>query len=344
MKQIHGGDVYRHPDAIDFSSNMNPLGTPASVIEAAQNSMLQIRDYPDIFQEKLIRALSDFEKVPKDWLICGNGAAELIFSLVYAIKPKKAMVQAPGFAEYEQAILASGSKLVYYFLKEEQDFLLDEGILQEITEDIDLLILCNPNNPTGQMIPQELLLKICEKCQKTGTVLMVDECFQDFVENEESHSLKNKAEAFQNLFLLKAFTKRYAMAGIRLGYGITANPELIEKMHRVMQPWNVSIPAQAAGVAALGERAYLEEAQKLVASERDRMKKAFAALSLKVYGSYANYIFFRGPADLPEKLLEKNILIRDCSNYPGLKKGYFRVAVRTAEENDLLLTALQSIL
>ena len=145
---------------------------------------------------------------------------------------------------------------------------------------------------------------------------------------------------YQNLFLLKAFTKRYAMAGIRLGYGLCSNLAVLEKMQEAVQPWNVSIPAQAAGVAALEEEEYVDEARQIIGAEREFLRDGLRQLGFSVYDSRANYIFFRGPSGLVEHALKKQVLIRDCSNYRGLSEGYYRVAVRTHEENIKLLEAL----
>ncbi|HCT93180.1 MAG TPA: threonine-phosphate decarboxylase [Lachnospiraceae bacterium] len=339
-EQVHGGDIYRHPGMLDFSSNMNPLGTPSSVTEAAVKSLEQISHYPDIQCAALTEALADYEQVPREQIICGNGAADLIFSLVQAVRPKKALVQAPTFAEYAQALESVGAAVSYYD-SACRDFRIDRGYLEMLEESPDMAFLCNPNNPTGFLIEPKVLGEIAEACEDRGILLVVDECFQDFIPDEEKHTLKPRLARNPCLFLLKAFTKRYAMAGLRLGYGLCSNKGLLEKMGRVTQPWNVSIPAQAAGVAALKERAYVREGRRVVAEELSLMKQEMAAAGLQVYDSQANYIFFRGPVDLREHCLKQGVLIRSCSNYPGLDSGYFRVAVRRHEENQVLLRALR---
>lgn len=340
-EQIHGGDIYRHPGVIDFSSNMNPLGTPPAVAEAAAKSMGQISNYPDIQCTALAEAISAYEQVPQEQVICGNGAADLIFSLVQAIRPKKALVQAPTFAEYAQALESAGCAVEYYD-SSSRDFRIGEDYLEQLDEALDMAFLCNPNNPTGFLIEPGLLGEIAEVCGKRGILLVVDECFQDFIPHEERHTLKARLARAPHLFLLKAFTKRYAMAGLRLGYGLCSNLGLLEKMGRVTQPWNVSVPAQAAGVAALKETSYVREGRRVVAEELAWLKKEMAALGFKVYDSQANYIFFRGPEDLKEHCLEQGVLIRSCSNYPGLGSRYFRVAVRRHEENEILLRAFRT--
>ena len=342
-KYVHGGDIYRHPGVTDFSANINPLGTPKKVIEAAARSLEQIGHYPDACQERLKKALAEYEQVPEEWLICGNGAAELIFALVQAIAPKKALLPAPTFAEYGQALQGNGCEIQYEYLRREQGFSVEDTVLEKITKDLDLFFLCNPNNPTGILTEPSLMKKILAKCKEKGTWLAVDECFLDFVPEPEKHTLKGMLREYDRLFLLKAFTKRYAMAGLRLGYGMTASGELLERMETRLQPWNVSTPAQEAGIAALEETEYVERARALIFKEKDNLMRQLKELGYQVYDSKANYIFFHGEEDLGKKLLEEKVMIRDCSNYPGLTKGDFRIAVRTPEENQILLQAMRKV-
>lgn len=341
-EQIHGGDVYRHPGVLDFSANMNPLGTPKSVIRAAQEGITKICNYPDVYQEKLKVALSEYERVPKEKLICGNGAAELIFMLAQSLKPRKALVLAPTFAEYELALQSVGCQVSHVMLREESGFALEdaEQVFREVEEDTDLICLCNPNNPTGRLAERKMILEILNFAERREITVLLDECFNDFIEDPGAFTLKPYLKAYPNLFLLKAFTKRYSMAGIRLGYGMSWDEQLLESMRRCVQPWNLSIPAQDAGTAALKEEAFVEDARKLVTKERRWMKEKMREMGYQVYDSRANYIFFRGPAHLVEHCLKQQVLIRDCSNYVGLKEGFYRVAVRRHEENEKLIQAL----
>lgn len=345
MKEyVHGGDIYRHPDVVDFSANINPLGTPECVIQAAKDSMERICHYPDACQEALKHALAIYEKVPQDWLICGNGAAELIFALVQAVKPKKALVMAPTFAEYAQALESVGCQIERAYLKKESGYVLQESILELLeTKALNLVFLCNPNNPTGLMIEPQLLKAIVKKCEEKDICLVVDECFLDFVENPQLHTLKGELCEGRKLFLLKAFTKRYAMPGLRLGYGITADQELMETIERQLQPWNVSTPAQAAGLAALDEEAYVERARQVIFQERKFLREGLQELGYAVLDSQANYLFFEGEETLYETLLAEGVMIRDCSNYPGLQKGSYRIAVKLHEENQHLLDTIRKV-
>ena len=302
-----------------------------------------VRHYPDVECERLRRALAQAEGVPAESIICGNGAADLIFGLVLALKPEKALLPAPTFAEYEQALRAWGCETEYHFLSEEEGFRPGEEFLEHIGKDTDLVFFCNPNNPTGVAVKGEYLKKLADRCRDTDTFLVLDECFEDFLEAPETYSMKGYLKEYPRMFLLKAFTKKYAMAGIRLGYGFCGDPGILEGMKAVMQPWNVSVVAQEAGIAALKEETYVKESMKKLRREREFLLEGMKKLGFFTFASEANYIFFKGREDLQEKCLEKGIYIRDCSNYRGLKKGYYRVAVRTGDENRRLLAVLKEI-
>lgn len=344
MKHLHGGDVYRYQNCIDFSSNCNPLGPPEGVVRAAAESASRIAAYPDVQCEKLREALALYEGTSPGMLYLGNGAAEVIFSLCLALKPEKALVPAPSFAEYEQALNSVGCQVVHVYLKEETGFQVDGSFIEAIErERPQAVFLCNPNNPTGVLTPRELMVRILETCEKTGSLLVVDECFNDFVRNREDYTLKAYLAGHTSLFLLKAFTKRYAMAGVRLGYGLSADQVLLDRMEQVTQPWNVSTIAQAAGVAALQEEEYVEQGRRLVWKEQEYLKTELEKLGYKLYDSRANYLFFYSRFPLWESCRKQGILIRDCSNYPGLGPGYYRAAVRTHEENQQLVQVLRSM-
>lgn len=342
-KHIHGGNIYTYQNCLDFSANCNPLGTPESVKRAVQESLDKIKDYPQVGYAPLRAALGEYEDMKPEHIICGNGAAELIFSLCQAVRPKRALIPVPTFAEYEQALESVGCQVEHVLLREEDTFQMQESFLDWLHKDLDIVFLCNPNNPTGILTDREFLFRVLRYCREMEILLVVDECFLDFVREPGRYSLKAQLPRYHNLFILKAFTKRYAMAGIRLGYGFCENRALLEKMTLVTQPWNISVMAQAAGIAALKEQSYVEEGRRLVFEEAAYLKQQLTGLGFTVYPSEANYIFFRGEPGLFEKAIQKGVIIRDCSNYPGLGEGYYRIAVRTRAENDCLLAALKNI-
>ena len=252
---------------------------------------------------------------------------------------------APTFADYEKALRTVDCKFTYYDLQEENNFVAENDLLKKINSRVDLVVICNPNNPTGKLMDKDLLLELLEKCCRTGTRLLVDECFMDFVDTEKAYSLSSKLEKYHNLIILKAFTKTYAMPGLRLGYCITADAELIRGLHENGQDWNVSVPAQAAGIAALDEENYLLASKELIRIERQYLTVQLEALGAKTFGSEANYVFFKleKPVNLAECLRKYGFLIRECDNYHNLGSTYYRIAVKTRYTNRALIKAIKEV-
>lgn len=339
----HGGEIYERHYRLDYSVNVNCMGTPPSVIEAAAKGAALSAQYPDVNCRELRTALASFLNVKENQIVFGNGAADVIFSAMLARKPEKVLVPAPTFAEYEQAARVVDACMTYYILKEENDFRIDKGFLNALTPDVDMAFLCNPNNPTGYAVEKKDLLAILEQCEKNDIFLVVDECFNEFLENPGAYSLLGELENHKNLMILKAFTKTYAMAGLRLGYGLCAGETFMKKMAECNQPWAVSIPAQFAGVAALKETEYVAESMKLLRKESIFLKSELKRLGFRVFDSQANYIFFKAAPDLKQACGERGILIRDCSNYIGLAPGYFRICVKKHQENLELVRVLEEI-
>lgn len=347
MELIHGGDVAGFWEEygatpLDFSANINPLGMPEGARRAAVQALEQADQYPDPLCRRLRRAVACWEEVPAEWVRCGGGAAGLIFRLVFALRPRRALTTAPSFAEYEQALEAAGCQIIRFPLRAEEGFRLTEGFLEALTPDLDLAFLCNPNNPTGRTVDPDLLTRIGKKCQKNGICLAADECFNEFLDQPERYSLKSRLEEWPNLLIFKAFTKFYAMAGLRLGYCLCADGALLDKMDRMGQPWEVSGPAQAAGLAALEDQEYRRKTRTLIREQRAWLRQALSELGFNVVGGEANYLFFRADTpDLAAKARRLGVMIRDCANYPGLEGGgYYRAAVRGPEENRRLVQVL----
>ncbi len=340
----HGGDVYKNHVTLDFSANVNPFGTPEPVKAAIRAAAEDASRYPDPYCTALCEKLASLHSVSPDAILCGNGAAELVFSFVSALKPKTALLPVPSFAEYETALRSAGAEPVFYPLLRENGFRLTEDILDTITERTEVLMLCSPNNPTGQSIDKELLCKLLDRCREAGTWLFLDECFQDLSDRDKAFSLIGSLKENDRVMILKAFTKTYGMAGVRLGYAISKNHELFEHMSETVQPWNVSTVAQYAGLAALDCPEWAENARALFAEEKPYLKRELFALGVSVCPGDANYLLLSGVPTLYERLLEKGVLVRDCGNYRGLEKGDVRIAVRTHGENAALIAAIREAL
>lgn len=337
VKSCHGGDIYSRNIKYDFSANINPFGMPLGVKNALIKHIKDFERYPDVNCTKLKNELAEHENVDAENIACGSGAADLIYRIVQTLKPKMAILPAPTFSEYEKALFSVGCEVDYYLLDKKDDFKLNDGILERLCG-IDILFLCNPNNPVGNVIDRDLMEQIVNKCKDNSIYLVIDECFMDFVRDSEAYNVKADEN---NIIVLKAFTKIYAMAGLRLGYMICCDTALIERIQNCGQCWNVSVPAQIAGIAALKEEGYIEKTIMLVSEERRYLTDALKKFGFKVYPSKANYIFFKCSLPLYRMLLNEQIAIRSCDNYVGLGDGYFRIAIRTHVENEMLINAIE---
>ena len=351
----HGGEVNQklRPEILDMSVNTNPLGLPESVKKTLQSSLELLERYPDQNCTLLKEKLADAKAIPPENLIFGNGASELISLFVQAVSPKSALIVSPTFSGYERALKICYSKIHHHLLSEESDFTLDDTIFNSIDKTSpDMLFLCSPNNPTGKMVDFDLLKKLVSVCEEKGIFLFVDECFIEFT-GLEKDSCVSLIEENQHLIVLNAFTKIYAMAGIRLGYACTSNQGLLAKVNFLRPEWNVSSLAQIAGLSALEEGEYLQKTRALIKQEREYLSKELKALGFKVYPGEANFILFdskgslcqENPASprqsIGEFLLNKGILLRNCANFTGLSENFWRVAVRNHDENEKLISLLK---
>ena len=346
----HGGDWAAFLEEtgalpLDFSASISPLGLPDGVKRAAAGALQFSGRYPDPHCRALRRALSEKTGIPAEKIVCGNGAADLIYRLPAALHAARALLPVPAFSEYASALALGGCALERVPFRPEDDFALPEAFVCALHPQLDLVLLCQPNNPTGRLIPPELLQKILRRCREMDIALVVDECFLPLTDDPSRHSLLQELHSGGRLILLRAFTKLYAMAGLRLGAALCSSVSLAEALERAGQPWAVSTVAQAAGEAALREDAYVQKLRALIRRERESMKSELAALGFKVVPGEANFLlFFCGRPMLAEALRRRGILLRDCRNFDGLGPGWYRTAIRTPEENALLLEALRDFL
>lgn len=360
----HGGDRYRNEVVLDFSVNTNPLGMPEWIKTKLENALQAdtrlYEWYPDPLCEQVRTRLALHHDIPKEHILCGNGVSELICTAVRAaavIKhgrhPSAALycvLPVPSFGEYERALLAVQAEIDYHMLSEKNDYQLTESLLTALTTDTDLLILTNPNNPTGAMISEELLEQICVSCRKKGITVLLDECFLELIAMAEPERSFSFLKTYPNVILLKAFTKAYAMAGLRFGYCMCADTELLHNISRQLPCWNVSGIAQLAALTVLDNKKridYISQTKVLLLKEHSYLETELKALGMNVLPNCANFICFydsQQQIDLYEALLAHKILIRDCAGYPGMKKGWYRIAVRTHEENVSLIQHLRMIL
>lgn len=348
---MHGGNIYGNEIEYDFSVNLNPLGPPESVRDALAAALNHVEEYPDPEYRELRRGLANYWQLAEEQIVPGNGASELIPGIIRTLSPKTCMVTAPCYSGYETALNAAAPSCRIHRipLRTENDFTLPENICQEIARvKPNLLILTNPNNPNGKRISANRLREIADACRPAGTVLLVDECFLALSGgNEDSLIHCIRSEALPAV-VLRAFTKTFAIPGVRLGYAVCSGFPAA-RIRRELPEWNLSVFAQYAGRAALeaaagGTSGYLAASVEMIAREREFLSEELEKLEFRVFPSDANYVLFQSrDRELHQKLLDKGILIRDCRDYHGLTAGFYRTAVRTRRENTALLRCLRNI-
>jgi threonine-phosphate decarboxylase len=386
---LHGGDFYDNIDLIekakagllyDFSVNTNPFGMPEGVKQAIKDNMDMYERYPDPFCRALRAAIAKHESadgaIKDDYIICGNGASDLIYRLCLSARPRTVLVCYPTFSDYERAAELGGARVIHHVLFDEDNFIMDETFLESLDATIDMVFLCNPNNPTGVVIDSVLLQKITERCAAQNTVLVIDECFLPFVDTDccRTHSMIEKLSP--HIVVLKAFTKTFSLAGLRVGYMVATNTTLLEAVSNFGLCWPVSVPAQIAALAALECEDWFIKSKASIHIERAFLSEALRRFGFKVYPAEANFIFFRCYLpDLGDKLMTRGILIRTFGGggsggpkapqrgrYGGgapvegvggnevpprgrLPPLYFyRVCVRNRNDNKILLDAIKDVL
>lgn len=358
--RTHGGDwaafeaeYGRKP--LDFSMSVSPLGVPEAARAAIAAGAGEQDRYPDPACRALRRALAAHWGVGESRILCGAGASDLLYRIAYAARkgnrgkkqvykcarPPRALLPVPCFTEYEAALGAADWGVEYLF--PDKDFHMTDAILQRL-DGVDLLILCQPSNPTGLTVEKSLLRAVLERCAAVGTRVVADECFLDLLDEPERFTVLDMVDEFVNLSVLRAFTKQYALAGLRLGCLISADGDFLAAVERAGPPWAVSDLAQRAGLAALSDGDYLPRLRRLLRRERPRLRAGLAALGLRVLPGEANFLLFQSPVPLDAPLRERGVLLRGCGDFAGLDDSWYRAAVRTGAENDALLRALREAL
>lgn len=352
----HGGNLawarkkYNREDFIDFSANINPLGCPPGVYEAIRNSLPQILHYPDPANSDLKQKLQSYFNLEKDFILIGNGAVEIIYLICFHLKPQKVLILAPTFSEYAKAAQAVQAHIKYLPLDPAHGFTLNLKKLAENLHDVQLFFLCNPNNPTGNLIPYSVLKEIQKICLDQGVFLVVDESFLDFLPERENYSVRQDVKKNSQLLVLHSLTKFFAIPGLRLGCGF-GNRQLILDLEKLKDPWNINVFAQIAGKMALEDQAFQHKSREFIQKEKEYLFKAINQLGdLQAFPPSVNFIFIKllksglTSTGLTEKLAKQGILVRNCNTFPTLGENYIRVAVRTREENLKLINALQAVL
>lgn len=346
----HGGDIVSFTEKygkkpLDFSASINPLGMPEGVRKALEAAVTDSEDYPDPFCRRLRAALSDHHGIPTEWIVCGNGAADIIYRIAALSEGCRVLIAEPSFGEYERALVQAECDIVRFFSDEAACFSIRADICDHILPGTGMVFISNPGNPGGRSIDADTARILVEHCRDVGAYIIVDECFLDFLPDGNEISFIRYLGEYSKIIIVRSFTKMYAMPGIRLGYAVTGNSAVSEAIVAAGQSWAVSVPAMEAGIAALGEREYVELTRGIIEIQRAHLADGLTKLGCRVFEGEANYILFHcQDTHLHEKLADKGILIRDCSNFHGLSKGWYRIAVRGPEDNERLLNVMGDIL
>ena len=330
---------------IDFATTVSPFGPSKAVCGAVQAAAAHLDEPADASCSELCRQIAESEGVDASYVYCGADTADLAQRLITAIAPKKALLPAPSYGIYDTLLENAGCAVSRCMLWETKGFSLTDGFLDALKPEHDIVFLCQPNNPTGLMVPQQLLLSIIEQCAQSGIYLVLDECFLDFLENPMLSSEKPLLKRYPNLILLKSPSVTHGMAGLKLAYCITSNRQLTAQLRRSPMPCTISSLTQTAGIVAVQDEDYVRQARLVFARERARIIPLLQNAGATVYPGTANFLLFRTPvAELSSLLLMQGFLVHDCSDCTGLSAGYCRLSLRSPVENTSLAGQIRDIL
>lgn len=358
-EHFHGSDLekiekvfgIKKEDIISFSANVNPLGISYKLKNELASHIDAITSYPDREYTSLRKAISEYIDTDYTNILVGNGSTELISLVIQKLHPKKALIIGPTYSEYEHEISLGGGRSHYFRLHESDDFELDEShLFDALTPDIDLLVICNPNNPTSSQIPRSIMRNILDNCKEKGIFVMVDETYVEFSENSDKITSIPLTHFYNNIIILRGISKFFAAPGLRLGYAVCGNLQLMKEMDSFKNPWTINSLAAIAGEIMFRDTEYIQDTTNLISSERERICKIFDNYTdkIKYYTPHANFILVRilkddlTSEDLFEIAIRKGLMIRDCSSFPFLDNKYFRFCFMNQEDNDKLLDVILS--
>lgn len=357
---FHGSDLetiesiygIKKKDIVSFAANVNPLGISPKLKETLSERIDSIMSYPDREYTSLREEIALYVNADKEDIIVGNGSTELISLFIQIRKPKKALIVGPTYSEYEREVTLGGGCSVYHRLEEENDFLIDiKSLEKELDSDVDLLVICNPNNPTSSSISRSDMRKILDICKKKGIFVMVDETYVEFTEDIQKITSVSLTRYYNNIVILRGISKFFAAPGLRLGYAICGNSDLIKEMNQRKNPWTINSLAAIAGEIMFTDEEYISRTRDLISKERDRVCETLKSFpNIKLYEPTANFVLLRilkedlSSADLFEAAIHKGYLIRDCSTFPFLDNKFFRFCFMMPDQNDALLDIIRECL
>ncbi len=357
---FHGSDIEKiasiyniqMSDVINYSANVNPLGLSPTLVEALAQNVSVIETYPDRDYTDLRQHLSAYAGTDIEHVIVGNGSTELIALFIQSTKPEKALIIGPTYSEYEREITLNGGMAVYFPLDELHDFSLDLDALNEaLSEHIDILIICNPNNPTSTTISTVLMEKIVSMCHEKAIDVMIDETYIEFTDDMPRYSASSLIDTYDNLFIIRGVSKFFAAPGLRLGYGLCGNTRLLAHMNHVKFPWTINSIASYAGEVMFADEAYMSRTKNLIIEERERIYHIMTSWkSVHVYKPTANFMLVKllrddiSAHDIFEYLIKQNMMIRNASSFKFLDDRFFRFCFMKPEDNNRLIKGLKDFL
>lgn len=356
---FHGSDIekicsYYHlkkEDIINFGANVNPLGLSRKVKDILSGHLDVLSAYPDREYTGLRTVLSSYCSIPADYILPGNGSSELIGLLIDTLSPKHTLILGPTYSEYSRELSFSGSSQTYYHLKESQDFVLDPDDLCAALgkEKPDLLIICNPNNPTSSAILHKDMEQLLLFCKEKDIFVMIDETYVEFAPEVEAVTAIPFAKDFDNLCILRGVSKFFAAPGMRLGYAVTGNRAFLTKMREKQIPWSLNSIGALAGELLFCDEEYISRTRELITTERSRLfSELSSSPNYKTYRPYANFLLLKitqknkTAFDVFETCIKNGLMIRDCSSFQCLDGEYIRFCIMQPEANSRLLTVLKN--
>ncbi|MEI6856479.1 threonine-phosphate decarboxylase CobD [Psychrilyobacter sp.] len=349
--ELHGGNIYKLKrekgiEVLDYSANINPLGLSDRLKEAVIENLSILEKYPDPDYLEMKKIIADYNGIGIDNIVVGNGATEIMFLYAKCLKPRKVLIISPTFAEYERALKSTDCDVEYFQLREDEEFILNIPRLKEtLDETYDLLVVCNPNNPTGKFIKKDTLDDLAKFCLTKDTKILLDEAFIEFVEGNLSESILEYRN--ENVFIVRALTKFFAIPGLRLGYGITFDSELKEKIESSREPWSVNAIAELATKVLLEDSEYIEKSENWIRKEKEYMYRELCNIEgIKPYKTESNFILVKlingmEVEEFREKMISLGVLVRNASNFNYLDNSYFRLAIKDRENNRKVLRCVE---
>lgn len=357
LNQVHGGNVHYFSrklglsidNILDYSANINPLGYPQIIKTEIEANFDSILNYPDINYHDLTEAISNFFHIPSENILLGNGAVELIYLLLNHLKPKNILIPVPTFSEYGIAAKTVKANINYLYLNEEDNWNISiEKITKQLANN-QLLFICNPNNPTGNLLTYNEIQQLAKNCAKEKVMLVIDESFMGFLHHEEKYSLRKMAVTSNNIVILSSLTKLLGIPGLRIGFQIS-HANLTKTLKESKDPWNVNCFAEIAARTGLTDNTFISQTKDLINVEKEFVYSALKNMpTIKPFEPTVNFILVKilkkiTAAQLAEKMAARGILIRNCSNFIGLSEQFFRLAIKDREKNIILIETLKSVL